>query len=188
MDVCENCDELHYEPVVCMECEKRGCVYCMPDELCRWCREAPEDDDDNDEGEEELMPNGASQRPVMTATTTEQVILTARQQERLLVELKEYAVIESQMQALKTELDAATARIEDIREDVGAKKVKFEGFGIARVEGEQKFYDWDFALREGWLTLAQIKQMTKRKPKKAYTGVTTPAQKARRKATDEDDE
>lgn len=133
------------------------------------------------------MPKLAA-RPVVTATTTEEVILTPRQQKKLLVELKEYAELESQFYELKEELDGATARIEDIRDAVGAKKVRFEGFSISRVEGNQKIYDWDMAIREGWLTLANIEAMTKSKPKKAYTKVTTPAQKKRRKATDEEDD
>lgn len=119
------------------------------------------------------MPR-TSAAPAITVTTQEDIKLSPKLRKKLLTELKDIAILQAQIKEYKKALEGSVATVEEIRDEIGAKKFALEGFKIARVEGTQTYFDQQMCLDEGWLSATQIEEATKTKPKKPYTKISAP--------------
>lgn len=108
-----------------------------------------------------------------TTTTVQAVSLRPRLRAELLNELRSYAVLKVEGDALQIAMDAHKARVREIRETTGEKGFEIEGFKITDVTGTSSRLDRKKLLKLG-VTLAQIEEATVTKPKKSYEKITLP--------------
>ncbi len=109
----------------------------------------------------------------VTTTTTTTVELRPSLKRKLLTELRAYAELKAQADAIELAMNAHKATIRGLREGTGEKSLELEGFKTTDVTGETSKLDTKLLLLNG-VTMGQINAATITKPKKAYELVTCP--------------
>lgn len=112
--------------------------------------------------------------PRLTTRTKEELSLKPALRRKLELKLQEYAGLAAAKEEIVTATDDMKAEIEVIREELGLKSFGFLGFNVSRREDTMTYIDLDMAVSEGWLSQAQREEITKTKPKKAFTQITCP--------------
>src|SRR5712664_1151708 len=116
--------------------------------------------------------------PTLTATvsTTKEVKLTPRVTRKLLTELKGYAELKAQRNAIDAAMDGHKAAIEKLRDETGEQSIALEGFKVSLVSPVRSSLDRKRLLEAG-VTMAQLESGTVTKPTKPYTKVSVPGEK-----------
>ena len=114
----------------------------------------------------------------LTATTTPktEVKLQPSVRRRLLTELKTYAALKAQMDALKSAIDKRKGIIGGIREEAGVDSLSLEGFKITQVTGTTSKLNKQKLVELG-CALAWIDEATEIRPKKSYEKISVPGEK-----------
>lgn len=110
------------------------------------------------------------------ATTTTEVELKPSVRRKLLAELRAYASLKEQRDALSEQMDTKKVAIGAIREATGEQSIALEGFKVTEVRGVSSKLDKKKLLLQG-VTMAQIEAATTTSPKKPYELVTVPGEK-----------
>ncbi len=113
--------------------------------------------------------------PTLTATVTSttELILAPKIKRKLLTELKAYAELKAQRDAIDAALDSHKATIEGLREGTDETSISLEGFKVTRISPTRSILDKKKLLAEG-VTMGQIQNATVTKATKPYTKVTLP--------------
>lgn len=111
-----------------------------------------------------------------TVTTSKEVKLSVRVTRKLLTELRGYAELKAQRNAIDAAMDGHKAAIEALRETTGEQKILLEGFSVALVSPVRSSLDKKRLLEAG-VSMAQIEAGTVTRPTKPYTKVTVPGEK-----------
>ena len=109
----------------------------------------------------------------VTATTTHQVKIEPRLKRRLLVELKGYAVLKAQRDALDSAMTKTRSKIEDVLGDIGESSLSVEGFKTTLVAPVRTTLDEKKLIANG-VTMDQIEASKVQTATKPYVKVTCP--------------
>lgn len=113
-----------------------------------------------------------------TVTTTKEIVLKPTVRRKLLTELKAYAALKADMDALKHAMDKKKATIGAIREETGEDSIELEGFKVSLVAPVRSVLNKQRLISLG-CAAAWLEEATETKPARAYTKVTVPGEKAR---------
>jgi len=119
-----------------------------------------------------------TQAATITATTTQQIVLKPSLKTKLMKELRLYAELRSQREAIDAAMDKHKASIEVIRDEAGEQSLKVEGYTISLVAPVRAILDKMRLIANG-VTLAQIEDSTVHKPSKPYCKISLPGEKER---------
>lgn len=109
-------------------------------------------------------------------TTTETVKLRPSIERKLRTELRAYADLKAQKDAIELAMKAHGKNVTKIREDAGVSKLEFEGFVVTKVPSTYtKLDEKEFVALGGELSV--LRQATKTLPKKPYDRITVPGAK-----------
>lgn len=124
----------------------------------------------------------------LTTDTAPEVAVTIepKLRRKLLIRLRVLEELASQKKAIELAIAGENAQVELIRDQVGEKSLRVEGFTITRVTGTSKSLNWK-KLKALGVTDAMRALATVEKPKKPYTLVTLPGA-AKEADADEDAE
>lgn len=109
-------------------------------------------------------------------TATQEVRIQPTLKRKLLNELNAYAVLDSQVKAIKEAMEMHRATVERYRQEIGAEAFEVDGFKIAYVQGVRSVLDKHLLMAQG-VTMAQIENASPPKPVKAYTKISLPGAK-----------
>lgn len=110
----------------------------------------------------------------VTATTTTELKIKPTVRQKLLNELRAFAELKVQADALYAAMDKHKAKVRELREGTGYAKLELEGFKITDVQGRQSKLNTDQMLKDGLITAGDIANYTVTTPKKAYEKITLP--------------
>ncbi len=114
----------------------------------------------------------------VTTTAPRPVSLRPSQKRALLTELRTYAELKSQADAIKLAMDKHKAKVATLREEIGETNLEVEGFKVSYVTPTRKELDKQLLLAQG-VTIGQIENATVVKPVKPYVKISLPGEAER---------
>ena len=112
----------------------------------------------------------------VTATTTHQVKIEPKLKRRLVTELKGYAALKTQRDALDSAMKKARGKIEDVLGDIGESSLAVEGFKTTLVAPVRTKLDEKKLIANG-VTMDQIEASKVQTATKPYVMVTCPGER-----------
>ncbi len=107
--------------------------------------------------------------------TTEEVTLTVNQAQKLRSELRAYADLKEQLDAITVAMNEHKANVRKIRERVGTNSLAFEGFKSSWVTPTRRTLDEKKILK--YISIAELNECRPPKPTKPYEKITCPGEK-----------
>lgn len=120
------------------------------------------------------MSTRVEPKATVTATTTHEIKLRPEIKRKLLTELRAWAELRTQQKALKAAIAKHVARVRELRESTGERKLEIEGFKLTDVSGTTTKLDEKALMVKFDLTQDQIDSCKITKPKKSYEKITAP--------------
>jgi hypothetical protein len=108
-----------------------------------------------------------------TTTVVQTVSIKPKTLAKLRAELKAYAALKAQRDAIDERMTAAKAVIGELRESTGEDKLSVDGFSLALVQSVRKVLNHAKLIELG-CAAAWIEEATESKPSKPYEKITVP--------------
>lgn len=108
-----------------------------------------------------------------TKTVTQTVVIKPKVLQALKTELKAYAGLKAQLDALQEKMDAKKEVIGELRESTGEDQLSIDGFSLALVQPVRKVLNHEKLIALG-CAVAWIEQATENKPTAPYEKITCP--------------
>lgn len=113
-----------------------------------------------------------------TTTVTKEVTIKPKTLQKLREELKGYAKLKAEIDALTEKLAKKKETIGELRESTGEDKLTVDGFSLALVQPVRKVLNHEKLIALG-CAVSWIEEATEHKPTKPYEKVTCPGEKTR---------
>ncbi len=119
-------------------------------------------------------------RQTVQATTTQTTVvqIAPKVRKKLLTELRAYAGLKAQRDAIDAAMNAHKAAIGTLRESTGEESLAIDGFKVVRVAAVRKVLNHKKLVELG-CAMAWIEEATENKLNKPYEKVTCPGEKER---------